>query len=94
MCIVYQNVEKYGTAGQTTDDNIIRYMRFACWVTKATETHSECVTLIAFPRQQRLRERASALSYTYTACVFNVNFVLLEDNAEKYSTKTFLITPA
>jgi len=26
-------------------------MRFACWLSKATDTHSECVTLIAFPRQ-------------------------------------------
>jgi hypothetical protein len=39
-------VEKYGTARQTTDDNIIRRMRFACWITKATDTHSEYVILI------------------------------------------------
>jgi hypothetical protein len=37
----------------------IRRMRFACWITKATDTHSEYVILIAFPRQQWLRERAS-----------------------------------
>jgi hypothetical protein len=36
-------------------------MRFACWVNKATDTHSECVILIGFPRQQCLRERASML---------------------------------
>jgi hypothetical protein len=33
-------------------------MRIACWIAKATNTHSECVMLIAFPRQQGLRERA------------------------------------
>jgi hypothetical protein len=60
-------VEKYGTAGQATDDNIIQRMRFACWITKATDTHSEYVILIAFPRQQWLRERASMLRYTYIA---------------------------
>jgi hypothetical protein len=60
-------VEKYGRARQDADDNIIRRMRFACWITKATNTHSEYVTLIAFPRQQLLRERASMLRYTYTA---------------------------
>jgi hypothetical protein len=38
-------VGKYGTARQATDDNIIRRMRFACWITKATDTHSECVIL-------------------------------------------------
>jgi hypothetical protein len=59
-------VEKYGTAGQATDGNIIRRMRFACWITKATDTHSECVTFIAFPLQQWLRERTSLLRYTYT----------------------------
>jgi hypothetical protein len=60
-------VEKYGTARQDTDDNIIRRMRFACWVTKATDTHSEYLILVAFPRQQWLRERASMLRYTYIA---------------------------
>jgi hypothetical protein len=34
------NVEKYGTAGQGTDDNILRRMRFMCWITKATNAHS------------------------------------------------------
>jgi recombinational DNA repair protein RecR len=37
-CRLCDNVEKSGTARQTTDDNIIRRMRFACWVTKATDT--------------------------------------------------------
>jgi hypothetical protein len=58
-------VGKYGTARQATDDNIIRRMRFACCITKATDTHSECVIHIAFLRQQWLRERASMLRYTY-----------------------------
>ena len=42
-------------------DNIIRRMRFACWIVKATDTHSEYVIHISLPRQQRLRERASIL---------------------------------
>jgi hypothetical protein len=57
-CRLCDNVEKYGTARQATNNNIIRRMRFACWITKATDTHSEYVILIAFPRQQWLRERA------------------------------------
>ena len=36
-------------------------MRIACWIPKATNTHSEHVILIAFPLQQWLRERASML---------------------------------
>jgi len=30
-------------AGKATDDNIIRRMRFACWVTMATNVNSEYV---------------------------------------------------
>ena len=41
--------------------NIIRRMRFALWITKATGTHSEYITLLAFARQQWLCERASIL---------------------------------
>jgi hypothetical protein len=54
-------VEKYGKTRHATDDNIIRRMRFACWITKATGTHSEYVIIIAFPREQWLGERASIL---------------------------------
>ena len=54
-------MEKHGTAGQATDDNIIQRMHFACWITKATDTHSQYVILIAFPQQQWSHERASVL---------------------------------
>jgi hypothetical protein len=45
-------VEKYGRARQATDDNITRRMRIACWITKATDTHTEYVTFIAFTLHQ------------------------------------------
>ena len=48
----------------------IRRMRFTCWITKATDTHSEHVILIAFPHQHWLREHASVLRYTYSASPF------------------------
>jgi hypothetical protein len=38
-------------ACKATDNNIIRRMRFACWINKVTDTHSEYITLIAFARQ-------------------------------------------
>ena len=34
-----------------------------------THTHTDYVILIAFPRQQRFRERAWMLRYTYIACL-------------------------
>jgi hypothetical protein len=61
LCRLLLNVEKYGTARQATDDNTIQCMRIACCITKATDTHSQYVILIAFPRQQWLSERASML---------------------------------
>jgi hypothetical protein len=70
-CRLWDNVEKYGRARQATDDSIVRRMRFACWITKATDTHSEFAILIAFPRQQWLRERASLLLlHAYCLCCF------------------------
>ena len=40
-CRLWDNVEKHGTARRATDDSITRRMRFACWITKATDTQSE-----------------------------------------------------
>jgi len=62
-------VEKYCTAKQVTDGNIIRRQRFACWINTATDAHSEYVTLTAFPLQQWLYERTSLLPYTCIACL-------------------------
>jgi hypothetical protein len=43
---------------QSAEFDTIRRMRFACWITKATDKHSEYVMLMAFPPQQLVRERA------------------------------------
>jgi hypothetical protein len=53
--------EKYGRTRQATDDNIIRRMRVVCWITRATSTHSDRVTFIAFPLQQWLAECTTML---------------------------------
>jgi len=46
-----RNVEKYGRARHVTDDNIIRRICIAFWITRTTDTHtdSKYVILIAFP---------------------------------------------
>jgi hypothetical protein len=44
-----------------TDGNIIWHMRFACYLTKATDIHSECAIFFVCPRQRWFRGRASAL---------------------------------
>ena len=44
------------------------------WITKAADTHSECVILFAFPRQQWLHEGSPLLHDMYIAflvtCLF------------------------
>jgi hypothetical protein len=42
-CRLHGNAEKFGRDRQATDHNTIRLMCFACWITKATDTHSEHV---------------------------------------------------
>ena len=62
--LLKDNVVKYCTVSQVSFHNIKRRMRILCWTPKATDTHSQYVTLITFPRRQRLHERASVLRYT------------------------------
>ena len=54
-------MEEYDTARQGTDGNVIRHMRFACWINKAIDTYPECVILTAFPKQW-LRQRTYMIS--------------------------------
>jgi hypothetical protein len=61
-------------------------MRIACWVPKSTNTNSEYVILIAFPRQQWLHELACMFRYTYLACLFtNVQASALHTQAASAS---------
>jgi hypothetical protein len=64
-CLFCDKVEKYGKARQARDDNKVWRMRIACWIAKVTDTQLEYATLIAFPLQQWLRERASFVHYMY-----------------------------
>ena len=61
--IKWKNVELGGS--QMT----VGLMRIACWIPKATDTHSQYVILMACPLQQWLHELASVLLYTYIACL-------------------------
>ena len=67
-CRSWDHKEQCCRTGQAIDGSITRRMRFACWITKATDTHSEHVILTALPLQKWLHERAFMLRYTYVAC--------------------------
>jgi len=44
-------------------------MRIACCIPRATNTHSDYVTLTAFSLQQCLHKRVSILRFMYIACL-------------------------
>jgi hypothetical protein len=46
-------------------------IRIACWIPKATNTHTGCVILIVLTLQQWLHERVSKLLDTNIACLVN-----------------------
>ena len=56
-------------------------MRFACWLNKATNTHSEYFIFIAIPLHERSHERASMLRYNF----------LLSTTSKMHCYKIFLI---
>jgi hypothetical protein len=64
-------------------------MRIACWITKATNTSSEYVIIIAFTLQQWLRERVSmlrlhvhCLSCIHPGCVLKSSGILVDYDAQ------------
>jgi hypothetical protein len=88
-------MEKYGRARQATDDNIIRRVRFACWITKATGTNAEHVILIALPRPQCLGERMSILYSVIRTCpsCYDTQLVHLNIHLSTYKSGTPTINP-
>jgi len=67
---LWDNFEKKNSIiSKATDDNTTRRMRFTCWIIKARDPHSKWAILSAFPLQEWLRESASILLHTYSACL-------------------------
>jgi len=60
-------MEKCGTARQVTDIYIVRRMRIARWIPKATNTHTQYLIFTAVPIQQLSHGSGSKLNYTYSA---------------------------
>jgi hypothetical protein len=70
-CHRKDDVEKYGTDGQTADNDIVRRMRFVCWVNTAIDMHLEYVIIIGFfSHLQWSRENPSMLKLICTLHVF------------------------
>jgi len=69
---VYKIVGKYGRAGQ----DIIRRMRFACWITEATDTHSDQASSSFF---------FSFLSFSHTSKPLERQDLLVTENSRTTS---------
>ena len=83
-------MEKYGTARQATDNNIIRRMRSEFCIAKTTDVYSEFVILFAFSWQRWLRERASILLCSTLLVLFKHNVMCIPCNGP---TGLFQSTP-
>ena len=74
-------MEKIGRAKEATDNSIIRRRKYTIVLPdnkgNNADTHSEYLVVIAFPRQEWLRERTLILRYTYTACFAQFKFCTL-----------------
>jgi hypothetical protein len=68
------------------------FMRVACWILNATNTHTHtsCVILFAFPLQQWLHERACMLLYTYIASLLFITFSFVHDIFSSFSNLNIL----
>ena len=57
---LWNNVEKYNRSGQATEDNIIRRMRFAWWISESTNTlricNNYCFTTVTVVTRTRLND--------------------------------------
>jgi hypothetical protein len=75
--IMWKNIVEPGRPQMT-----VWRMRIACFIPKATNTHSACVILIVFPMQRWLQEGPLMLRYTYIAClVFALCCVRRDDHS-------------
>jgi hypothetical protein len=79
---LWDDVKKYSRFRQAMG-GIIRRVRFESWITAAKNTHSECIILIDFPKQQWLHEHVLTLRHTYSASRFR--------NALLFCSKLFTI---
>jgi hypothetical protein len=82
-CRFWDNVEKYCTTRRTTGD---KWIRVAWWITKATETYSEYVTLIAFPWQKMFLRMCLNVTFKCTFVAYVISTLGLKYWINKRST--------
>ena len=78
--------KKYCTAGQATDGNMV-HAHCMLDTEACNYTHSQYVTFIALPPQQRLHERAPLLRHTYISCLISYKIVSEASRAPVFRQK-------
>ena len=58
----------------------------ACWIFKATNSHSEYTTLTAFPQQKRLHERTSSVLFIRAEEVVEINEIFEKPSGHSEQT--------
>ena len=79
LCHLWDDVKNYGTARQATSDNKIQSMRNECWITKATDTHADYVTLNAFPKPTMVTKTRLLVTFirTLTALILLLLLIII-----------------
>lgn len=54
---------------ETVTNDMTLYMHFACWISKASDIHSDYITLVTILQLEWSCEHVSALLYIYIACI-------------------------
>jgi hypothetical protein len=68
-CYLRDNLKRYGSPRQATDDSIIMHMCYVCWITKATNTPWEYVICIVLQWHHWLHKCTVMLHYAHVACL-------------------------
>jgi hypothetical protein len=58
-------------------------MLIACWIPKATDTHSENALLTDFPLQQWLSGSTSMLDFMVTPCISDIQHFIVRHNVKQ-----------
>ena len=75
-------MEKYGRARQVTDDDIIRRMRFACWIAKAADTCLEYVKLNCVSMARMVSRTRLSITFIRTLSVMLIIVYVLKKYVE------------
>jgi hypothetical protein len=91
-CHLWYNVEHYGWARQATCDNMIRRIRFRCWINKATNAlrtfNASCFCTATMDANV-----PQCCVYTYIACLVYINKLPLEFDRELCGRTKGKLTP-